>query len=354
MVDIFQSKTKMTKFSRLNQAQISGVVTCLPSTKINNSFFSDFLNESEILNIEKMAGVKSRYWVGDESTVDLCVCAGKRLINELSWKSDEIDAIIFVTQSPDYVLPASSIKIAGQLGLRDDVVAYDVNLGCSGYPYGLFLAETLIGSGIASKVLLMVGETTSKIIDKKDKSTALIFGDAGAATALEPCTDEEAIYLLGSDASGEKNLIVPNSRFCRNVMRSDPRMNGKNHDYIFMDGAEVFNFTLKRVPVMVSNAQKLAGGEIDYYLFHQANKFMLNHLVKKMKLDVNRVPMNIEQYGNTSSASIPLLLTTVLRDKLKENKTLKIGMFGFGVGYSWAACVKQIKSKVLLENVFLQ
>jgi 3-oxoacyl-[acyl-carrier-protein] synthase-3 len=344
----------MTKFSKLNQARITGVVTCLPNKKIDNSFFSDFLNESEIKNIEKMAGVKTRYWVDGESTVDLCVCAGKRLIDQLKWKTDEIDAIIFVTQSPDYILPASSIKIAGQLGLEDGVIAYDVNLGCSGYPYGLFLAETLIGSGIASKVLLMVGETTSKIIDKKDKSTALIFGDAGAATALESSSDDEAIYLLGSDASGERNLIVPNSRFCRNVMLSDPRMNGRNHDHIFMDGAEVFNFTLKKVPLMVSNALELSGGDIDFFLFHQANKFMLNHLVKKMKLDPNRVPINIEQYGNTSSASIPLLLTTVLKYKFHEYNSIKIGMFGFGVGYSWAACIKKINSEAILENIFFK
>ena len=117
----------------------------------------------------------------------------------------------------------------------------------------------MIGSGIADKVLLMVGETTSKIIDKKDKSTALIFGDAGAATALEAGHNDESVYLLGSDAAGEKNLIVPNSRFCKNVMLDDPRMDGRNHDYIYMDGAEVFNFTLKRVPPLVNNALRLSG-----------------------------------------------------------------------------------------------
>ncbi len=344
----------MEKYSKLSNAKISGVVTCLPSNKIDNHFFSDFLSEEDIENIEKMAGVKTRYWVEDESTVDLCVCAGKKLIERLNWKNDQIDALIYVTQSPDYVLPASSIKIAGQLGLREGIVTYDVNLGCSGYPYGLFLAETMIGSGIADKVLLMVGETTSKIIDKKDKSTALIFGDAGAATALEADHNDESVYLLGSDAAGEKNLIVPNSRFCKNVMLDDPRMDGRNHDYIYMDGAEVFNFTLKRVPPLVNNARELSGGNIQYYLFHQANKFMLNHLVKKMKIDSELAPMNIDSYGNTSSASIPLLLTTTLKEKLIGNPSTKIGMFGFGVGYSWSACVKKFNSSVILENLFLK
>ena len=344
----------MEKFSKLNSAKISGVVTCLPNKIIENDYFSDFLSKKEIENIEKMAGVKKRYWVEDESAVDLCVCAGKELIERLNWKSDEIDAIIYITQSPDYVLPASSIKIAGQLGLRNGVIAYDVNLGCSGYPYGLFLAETMIASGIADKVLLMVGETTSKIIDKKDKSTALIFGDAGAATALESDSGEDSFYILGSDASGERNLIVPNSRFSKNVMKDDPRMIGRKHDYLFMDGAEVFNFTLRNVPRLVSAAREISGDNLDYYLFHQANKFMLDHLVKKMKINSDVAPINIDQYGNTSSVSIPLLMTMALQEKIKDKPSTKIGMFGFGVGYSWAAGVKVVRSDIVLNNIFLK
>lgn len=344
----------MEKFTKLNSAKISGIVSCLPNKKIENDFFLDFLSQVEIENIEKMSGVRTRYWVENESTVDLCVCASKELILRLGWMIDEIDAVIYVTQSPDYILPASAIKIAGQLGLKDGVIAYDVNLGCSGYPYGLFLAETMIGSGIANKVLLLVGETTSKIIDKKDKSTALIFGDAGAATALESNCQDDSLYILGSDASGEKNLIVPNSRFCKNIMIDDSRMIGRNHDYIFMDGAEVFNFTLKKVPSLVRKAQELSGDDIEYYLFHQANRFMLNHLIKKMKINPECAPLNIADYGNTSSASIPLLITTVLSEQLKQKPSTKIGMFGFGVGYSWSASVKNLKSDLVLENIFLK
>lgn len=342
----------MDKIAKLSKARIAGIVTCLPKKKISNDYFLDFLSQAEIVNIEKMAGVKTRYWVNDESTVDLCVSAGKELIKKLMWNPADVDAVIFITQSPDYVLPASSIKIAGQLGLSEGVIAYDVNLGCSGYPYGLFLAETMIASGAANKILLMVGETTSKIIDKKDKSTALIFGDAGAATAIEYHENEESIYLLGSDSSGEKNLIVPNSRFCKNVMSDDPRMNGRNYNYIFMDGAEVFNFTLNRVPPLVKKMNELSGNSIEFYLFHQANKFMLNHLVKKMKIEKDQAPLNIEDFGNTSSASIPLLLTTVMADRVKDKKTTKVGMFGFGVGYSWGACVKNISSDIVLDNIF--
>lgn len=354
MVDILQDKSiYMNKHANIIAAEIKGVVTCLPKNKITNSFFENFLTKDEINGIEKVSGVKTRYWVEGESGVDLCVEAGKNLMFNLGWSASDIDAVIYVTQSPDYVLPASAIKIAGKLNLEPGYIAYDVNLGCSGYPYGLFLAETMIASGIATKVLLFAGETTSKIIDKKEKSTALIFGDAGSATALELSTESPSLYLLGSDSSGEKNLIVPASRFCQNVMEFDSRISGRNPSYIYMDGAEVFNFTLKTVPHLVSDAKKLSNEGIDYYLFHQANKFMLDYLIKKMKIDPLFAPINIESYGNTSSVSIPLLLTTSLNKIVKKNNLTKLGLFGFGVGYSWSACVKAIKKDVVLNNIYL-
>jgi 3-oxoacyl-[acyl-carrier-protein] synthase-3 len=343
--------SKSCKFATLSSARLAGVVTCVPTRRIESDYFLEFFSIEDIKNVEKLSGVKTRYWVDKESTVDLCVKSSRALLENLRWQTSDIDAVIFVSQSPDYVLPASSIKIAGELGLGDGVIAYDVNLGCSGYPYGLFLAETLIFSGIAEKVILAVGETTSKIIDKQDKSTALIFGDAGSASALEPCGNSKSSYVLGSDASGEKNLIVPQSRFCVNTMLDDPRMMGRNHEYIFMDGAEVFNFTLKRVPRLVEDSQRIAGEVIDFYLFHQANKFMLDYLVKKMNLDLHKVPMNISDFGNTSSASIPLLLTTKLRGAIKEQQKTRVGMFGFGVGYSWSSCIKELDSNIILENI---
>ena len=343
----------MNKHANINAAEIKGVVTCLPNTKISNSFFENFLTKDEINSVEKISGVKTRYWVENESGVDLCVEAGKNLMISLGWRSSDVDAVIYVTQSPDYILPASAIKIAGKLNLDPGYIAYDVNLGCSGYPYGLFLAETMIASGIATKVLLFAGETTSKIIDKKEKSTALIFGDAGSATALELSEESSSLYLLGSDASGEKNLIVPASRFCHNIMEFDSRMSERNPSYIYMDGAEVFNFTLKTVPTLVNDAKNLSNQGIDYYLFHQANKFMLDYLIKKMKIDPLLAPINIESYGNTSSASIPLLMTTSLNKTIKNNDITKLGLFGFGVGYSWSACVKGVKRDIILNNIFL-
>jgi 3-oxoacyl-[acyl-carrier-protein] synthase-3 len=339
--------------TKMNAGKISGIVTSIPSLEINNSYFLDRFSETEVQNIEKMGGVTKRYWVKDnQSASDLCFAAGEELIAGLSWDRNAIDAVIYVSQSPDYILPATAIKLAGRLGLSPGIIAYDVNLGCSGYPYGLFLAESMIQSGIASRVLLAAGETTSKLINQHDKSTAMIFGDAGSVTAIEKDANSQSVYILGSDALGEMNLIIPNSKFCGNVMAGDPRIVDRDPNYLYMDGAEIFNFTLKRVPELVRVTEEVANIPLDYYLFHQANKFMLNHLVKKMKIDPKQAPINISDFGNTSSVSIPLLMTTTIKTELKS-KPLEIGMFGFGVGYSWGSCAKKVTPDIFLKNIQL-
>lgn len=337
-------------------ACIAGVVTCLPSRQVTNDYFSDIFSELEISNAEKMTGVRCRYWVDGESASDLSLAAGRRLLDGLNWLPDSVDGLIYVTQSPDYVLPATSIKLAGALGLRNSILAFDVNLGCSGYPYGIFLAESIIRSGMARRILVVASETASKIIDKSDKSTAMIFGDAGSVTAVEADAAGRSAYVFGADAVGQRHLIIPNSRFCRNELMADERLNDKNPDFIFMDGAEVFNFTLKRVPPLVQQTQALFGDDFDYFLFHQANRFMLNHLVKKMKIESGRALVNIEEYGNTSSASIPLLLTTTFKSLLPATaagQKIRVGLFGFGVGYSWGGLGKELASDIFLENIML-
>jgi 3-oxoacyl-[acyl-carrier-protein] synthase-3 len=335
---------------------IVGVVSCLPKSRIENDFFLANFSQDDIENVRKMAGVETRYWVQEESAFDLSLAASVELLSALKWDPLSIDAVLYVSQSPDYLLPATSIKLAGSLGLRNDVIALDINLGCSGYPYGLFMADAFISTGLLNRVLLIASETTSKIIDKKDKSTAMIFGDAGSATAIQAESGVKPIYVFGADASGQKNLIVPSSRFCNIDVSNDSRFRGRDLNYIYMDGAEVFNFTLKRVPTLVSDTEKQFGHEFDFYLFHQANKFMLNYLSKKMHLDARKVLTNISDYGNTSCASIPLLMTTSLKEELQARAvpdSVSLGIFGFGVGYSWGGCAKRIDKNIILGNVSL-
>jgi 3-oxoacyl-[acyl-carrier-protein] synthase-3 len=273
-----------------------------------------------------------------QTTSDLCVPAAQELFASTEHLPEQIDAILFFTQTPDYRLPATACSIQTRLGLRSGIVAFDVNLGCSAYPYALWLGSMMIESGAVSKVLLCVGDTISRIVSEEDRATALLFGDCGTATLLIADEAAEATFVLGSDGSGANNLIVPAGCF-RTSGYADAR-NTNPSDTLFMDGGEIFNFTLKAVPALFSELCSASGNTGENYervLFHQANAFMINHLRKKTKLPPEKVPINIMHYGNTSSASIPLLWVTECRDLLIGEQMHRFGLLGFGVGYSWAA-----------------
>lgn len=320
-------------------AAIAGVVSCIPQRQIGNAYFEPNFGEAAVKDVVKMIGVENRFWADAKtSTRDLCFAAGSRLLSRLGWEPESVDALIFVSQTPDYRLPATACVLQSELGLSPATIAFDINLGCSGYPYALWIGMTMIQSGAARRVLLAVGDTVSKLIDPADRSTALLFGDAGTMTAIEARPDAVTNFVLGTDGLGSRNLIVPSGAFKDYSVDEDERLVGRAADCLYMDGGEIFNFTLKAVPALVSETFSSSGASVedyDGYLFHQANLFMLKHLVKKMKLPADKVPINIDQYGNTSCASIPLLMTTCLQDSISKT-TMKLALFGFGVGYSWA------------------
>jgi 3-oxoacyl-[acyl-carrier-protein] synthase-3 len=338
-------------------ASIAGIVSCIPSRQIENDYFIDKFGETGVNDVVKMIGVNKRYWVDDNTTTrDLCLHAGKRLLKDLDWDPESVDALIFVSQTPDYRLPASACILQSDLGLSISCIAFDINLGCSAYPYALWLGMTMIQTGAARRVLLAVGDTGSKTTDMTDRATALLFGDAGVMTALEASqNNSDAYFVMGTDGLGANNLIIPTGAFKPYPIADDLRLEGKNPLCTFMDGAEVFNFTLQAVPVLVKKMLEFAENEpenYDAFLFHQANRFMVERLAKKAKLPADKVPINIGDFGNTSSASIPLLMTTTLREQLKNN-TLQLAMFGFGVGYSWASASLKIGKLNVLENITL-
>lgn len=334
-------------------AQIAGVVSCVPSQEIDNAYFARF-GEGAVNDVVKMIGVEKRRWADEGTTTrDLCRVAGKRLLDGLEWDPASVDALIFVSQTPDYRLPATACALQAELGLSTSCIAFDINLGCSGYPYALWLGMTMIQSGAARRVLLAVGDTVTRMVDPQDRATAMLFGDAGTMTALEVSADAaQAHFVLGTDGRGASNLIVPEGGF-RNGAAADPRLKERNPACLFMDGGEIFNFTLRAVPPLVARTIGLAGLPVESYsafLFHQANRFMLNHLAKKAKLPAERVPINIGEFGNTSSASIPLLLTTSMRSQLLERGG-RVAMFGFGVGYSWGAVSLDLAPLRVVETV---
>lgn len=351
MADETQSKRAVT----LQHARIASIACCVPAHVRNNDWFSAQFGDG-VEQVTKMTGVlERRITPQDVTTADLCEAAALHLFANQTIDRAQIDALIFVTQTPDYRLPATACELQHRLGLPTGVAAFDVNLGCSGYPYGLWLAAMMIEVGAATNVLLLVGDTISKIVSDDDRSTAMLFGDCGTATLVERFDGENPMtFVLGTDGSGSQNLIVPKGGF-KNHVEADER-NHNAPDKLFMEGGEIFNFTLKAVPALVDalRAEALKDDEqFDYYLFHQANRFMIKHLAKKSKIPLEMVPMNIDRFGNTSSATIPLLIVTECRDVVMRDAGKSFGLFGFGVGYSWGACATKISGLSCADLVVL-
>lgn len=323
----------------IKNVAIKGVSCSVPNTKIKNVDLSQVYGDKETLKLISSIGVETRHVVNDTTTsADLCLHAAHRLLTSLDWCVQDIGALIFVSQTPDYQLPATACILQHKLGLPQSAMAFDINLGCSGYVYGLKVAASLVNSGV-NKVLLLVGDTISKIVKPGDRSTELLFGDAGSATALQLDENNLLQFELGSDGSGWQNIIA------RNQIKSDANR-GTNNSFLEMNGGEVFTFTLKTVPALINNFLanlKIDAEDVDVCVYHQANHFMIKHLSKKSNLKPDQVAISINEYGNTSCASIPLTLCAIKQREYK--KTLLVG---FGVGLSWGAVMCDLSSTLLL------
>ncbi len=309
----------------------------LPTSTLSNAKLSQEFPEWEADKIEEKIGIRSRHITSrNETALDLAFNAANKLLEGFDKKL--VDFVILCTQSPDYFLPTGACILQDRLGLRKDIGAFDFNLGCSGYIYGLAFAKGLINSHIASNVLLIMAETYSKHIHPSDKSNRSIFGDGAAATLISFSSIENIHkFELGTDGSGKDNLIVKRGGM-RNIEFSNQDL---PENYLFMNGPEIFNFTLDIVPdlvqkVLLKNNESL--DSIDFCIFHQANKFMLEYLRKKMKVDPAKFYLNMLETGNTVSATIPIALKDCLETGLVKTG-YKVLLVGFGVGYSWGATI---------------
>lgn len=324
----------------INNVKIKGISATVPHKEVNNIDFAQYYGEKETLKLIDSISVKHRYISTDNITSsDLCLESANRIIDALSWNKNDIGAIIFVSQTPDYQLPATACILQNKLNLPDTTLAFDINMGCSGYIYGLQIASSLVSNGI-KKVLLLVGDTISKLIKTGDRSTEFLFGDAGSATALEYEEGSNITFELGSDGAGWENIVARQPIASTNSRAA-------HYSYLEMNGAEVFSFTLTRVPKLVNNFLNnlsLKAEEIDLAIYHQANLFMLKHLFKKSKLSEEQTVTSINHYGNTSCASIPLTLCYASKRE-KYNNTLLVG---FGVGLSWGAAICDLSDTLLL------
>ncbi|NDP28792.1 MAG: ketoacyl-ACP synthase III [Flavobacterium sp.] len=320
------------------EAYIKHISYYLPSNKLSNEDIASQFPEWNSEKIIQKIGVKSRNIAGkEEFSSDIATEAINALCLEHSIDKNDIDYLIVCTQSPDYFLPTTACIVQNKAGLSTNCAAIDINQGCSGYIYGLSLAKGLVVAKIAKNVVLVTAETYSKHIHKDDKGNLSIFGDAASATLIS----DDGMYRigefsLGTDGRGAENLIVRNGAMKNSKSTDD---NNQNDNYLYMDGPEIFNFTSKAVPDLIATTlekNRETTETIDQFIFHQANTFMLNYLRKKINIPVDKFLIDMEDYGNTVSSTIPIALKNRIGKSLDENKIL---LAGFGVGYSWGALV---------------
>ena len=309
----------------------------------NAGIVNDFPDWSE-KKISLKIGIEKRYVAGEQTASDLAFEAAKNLFKENNIDKNIVDAVLLCTQSPDYFLPSTACVLQHRLGLRTDIMAFDYNLGCSGFVYGLGLAKGLIAGGMAKNVLLLTAETYNRYIHPKDRGNRALFSDAAAATII---SSEEGFLkigqpVFGTDGSGASNLIVESGAARMKHVGKEPTFeedDRRSPDYLFMDGPSIFNFTLEAVPPLVEQTLKLNGKsfeEIDSFIFHQANKHMLKFIREAIHIPEEKFYMCLADFGNTVSSTIPICLSNFIKEgKLNKEQTYLIA--GFGVGYSWGA-----------------
>jgi 3-oxoacyl-[acyl-carrier-protein] synthase-3 len=325
---------------------ILGMAAAVPKNTIDNYNYTEYFAKEDVKNIIDKVGIKERRFAPEGMCAsDLCFAAAEQLISDLGIDKDEIDLLIFISQTPDYRMPATSITLQHRLGLGKHTAAFDISLGCSAFVYGLSVVYGLMQSGGFRKALLLDGETRSRVYSPKDRKTAFLFGDGGIAAIIEQNekfgksffslnSDGSLADLIKMDAGGYRN---PSSVETLTEKVVDEYGNIRNEEQGYMNGADVFNFVLKEIPKnfkSVLESSNNTNESIDFNLFHQANEYMNNYLAKKLKLDTNKVPSCIAQFGNTSSVSIPLTIVSQLQNQLQGQK--KLMLCGFGVGMSWA------------------
>lgn len=330
------------------------MATCVPRRLLSNIQDCPPQMRSARERVVRNIGIETRRICSEwQYFSDLAFDATERLLAELKWDREEVDALIVVTQSPDYPIPSTAIIMQDRLKLKQGTVAFDVNLGCSGYPFGLHLVGSMVSAGGIKKALLIVGDKSSSVLDP-------LFSDAGTCTALEFDPDAPPMYFdLNSDGSGHKAIMLPvgghrepyGLQHMVPTKDEDGMWRGKAD--LILDGPAVLSFSTQRVPPAVRNLMEYAGcssEQIDYFVFHQANRMINETIRKKLGLPVEKVPSTLHDLGNTSGASLPVTMTARIREPLMEGKK-KVLLSGFGIGLSWGSCIVDIDNAVFPELI---
>jgi 3-oxoacyl-[acyl-carrier-protein] synthase-3 len=331
------------------KATVAAVEYHFPEHCLTNEQLAAEFPEWSVQKIEEKTGIAERWIAAEgECSSDLGVAATRKLFESGVCKPVDVDYILFCTQSPDYFLPTTACVMQQRLGIPTSAGALDFNLGCSGYVYGLGLAKALVETGQATNVLLVTAETYSKFIHPQDKSVRTLFGDAGAATLVHGAAGNDEFigpFVYGTDGCGARNLIVPTGGMRQRVApageeaTTDLDGNHRSKANLYMNGPEIFAFTQRVIPKVVQELLARTGkspGDIDLYVFHQANQYMLEHLRRKLKISAERFFVGMRHCGNTVSCTIPIALKQAAEEGRIQRGHL-VMLVGFGVGYSWGA-----------------
>lgn len=328
---------------------ITAMAAAVPKQIIKNYEYTEFFPVDQVKEVVDKVGVVERRFA-DENTCssDLCYAAANQLLIDNDIDRNEIDLLVFLSQTPDYRMPATSIILQHRLGLPKSCAAFDIQLGCAGFSYALAVVYGMMQSPHIRKALVLDGETRSKVYSPKDRRSAFLFGDAGVAALVE--SDSKfgtSWFSLNSDGSRYDLIMIKGGGYRQ--MSSietltekvvDEYGNIRSDEQGYMRGGDVFNFVIREIPRDIKNTIDFSGlskESIDYIIFHQANSFINSFIAKKMKLDTSKIPHTIEKYGNTSSVSVPLTIVSELKNKLEGEKILLLS--AFGVGMSWSTSI---------------
>ncbi len=341
--------------STLRNVRFAGMATCVPKRVVSNLTDCRPQIRSERERLVRNIGIETRRMSPEwQCFSDLAFEATEKLLEQLQWKRDEIDALIVMTQSPDYLIPSTAIILQDRLGLPNTTIAFDVNLGCSAYPFGIHLVGSMIAGGGVKKALLLIGDRSATLDDP-------IFSDAGTATALEFSEGAPPMYFdLNSDGSGFKAIMLPVGGHRQPVgiqhlvpFREDENDHWHRATDLVLDGPAVLSFSTQRVPPAVEKLLDYAGAskdEVDYFIFHQANRMINETIRKKLGLPVEKVPSTLRDFGNSSGASLPVTMTARINKELESGRK-RVVLSGFGIGLSWGTALMDIENAIFPDLI---
>lgn len=347
-------------FIDIPNVAVKGFSACVPPDIDENINYS-LLTEEERAKVISSIGVERKRVAKDNvSASDLCYKAAEKLIEELHWDKNDIGCLIFVSQTPDYILPATSCLLQHRLGLNSECYTLDISLGCSGWVYGLSVLSSLLSHGNIKKGLLLVGDITTRLGCREDTSYWPLFGDAGTATAVEYVEGASDMYFhTATDGSGAEAIIIPDGAYRNGISKESLKIevdtDGLNRSKLNtkMDGMDVFAFAVSKAPKSVAallEKLQIPQEDIDCFVFHQANRFLNEKIRKKLKIDASKVPYSLLNYGNTSCATIPLTLVTERQEQLQNSRMNIVGC-AFGVGLSWGSVYFSTENIICLDLI---